>query len=227
MERSDKCNVCGDRRWGIAWRVGGGIPRGGRSGGTADGRGGKVALGPSRCLPLVPARRCNPHLACLAYPHPSKPRPSNSPPLPHTRTHTKHTHSCCTHTHSCCTQHTHTRCTQHTYSRCTPTLKSGSGLPGPSAQGEEKVFHRASGELRFRPRVVRSVPRASVVRSGSAEAGGDGERGVRRSVCGVVSVGGGGRGLGGDGYKMARHGWERTPGGHGKGGGKGGERVTE
>ena len=48
------------------------------------------------------------------------------------------------------------------------TLNSGSGLEGPSAQGEANVFHRLSVELRFSPNVVRSVPSASVVRSGSA-----------------------------------------------------------
>lgn len=49
-----------------------------------------------------------------------------------------------------------------------PTRNSGSGLLGPSAQGEANVFHRLSVELRLRPRVVRSVPSARVVRSGSA-----------------------------------------------------------
>ena len=47
------------------------------------------------------------------------------------------------------------------------TLKSGSGLSGPSLQGLANVLCRLSGELRLSPRVVRSVPSASVVRSGS------------------------------------------------------------
>lgn len=45
-------------------------------------------------------------------------------------------------------------------SSTTPTLKSGSALRGPSAQGEAKVLCRLSGELRFSPSVVRSVPSA-------------------------------------------------------------------
>jgi len=46
-------------------------------------------------------------------------------------------------------------------------LKSGSGRSGASAQGLANVLNTFSGELRCRPSVVRSVPSASVVRSGS------------------------------------------------------------
>ena len=45
-------------------------------------------------------------------------------------------------------------------------LKSGSGSSGRSAHGDAKVRYSCSGEFRFRPSVVRSVPIASVVGSG-------------------------------------------------------------